>query len=108
MNRTGGKLLRCLQVAPSCGENAASCFSAALPSGPGRLEVPPGSGGGPSEDLEWRDSSDVSGQDRMLKHFGERRGWLDLMQGSANHGWGVWPYELRWVLVFIFIIFSRG
>lgn len=73
ISRTGGKLLRCLQVAPSCGENAASCFSAALPSGLGRLEVPPGSGGSPSEDLEWRDSSDVSGQDRMLKHFGERK-----------------------------------
>ena len=39
----------------------------------GKLEVPPGSGGSPSEDLEWRDSSDVSGQDRMLKHFGERK-----------------------------------
>ena len=31
-----------------------------------------GSGSSPSKDLEWRDSSDVGQQDRMLKYSGER------------------------------------
>lgn len=31
-----------------------------------------GSGSSPSTDLEWRDSSGVGRQDRMLKYFGER------------------------------------
>lgn len=31
------------------------------------------SGSSPFKDLEWRDSSDVGQQDRMLKYFGEKR-----------------------------------
>lgn len=48
----------------------------------------------------------MSGARQDVKTFWrEKRGWLDLMQGSANHGWGVWPHELRWVLVFVFCFY---
>lgn len=30
------------------------------------------------------------------------------MQGSANHGWGVLPHELRWVVVFFFFHIFKG